>query len=191
MLEEILGPWDENAPDGTRNPHGFFDYWDLGGRWSGSKLIFRLKKQLGNGLINEFQTKLSDMGVTVSAIQFGKQELTPNWVKPVDDLWKDMTGRDERCPMFAHSDSVIEGDICPAQDVLDFECCRVIIANLPSGYKPGDKMEIVHIQNEAVWNGVNYEKTAWNGKIGDAIENSRLHDVVGNDWISVTIDTHS
>lgn len=34
-IGEILKPWDENGPDGKYNPSGTWDWWQLGGRWTG------------------------------------------------------------------------------------------------------------------------------------------------------------
>lgn len=198
-VEKVMAPFDEKSEDA---PHPWWDFYVIGGRWSGQKLI----QQLGEGHVDAFQEELQRRGTTVSGIQFGKPELSPSSQIPeIDRLWKEWfpewTG--EHCPLFQHyndqyQNTPVYGDVMPIRDVrYPLTCEKVLIAEY--GFR-GELDAGFLVQGE-IWNGCNHEATEWDGTLGHALkmhrerlekmaERYRENNEVTLDWQAVTVDIH-
>ena len=180
---------DENYP---YNPHAFWDWYVIGGRWSGEKL----KRSLDSEQYKTFNDELDRREITVSSVTSGKQTIMPAEQKEsVDALWREyFPGTTEHCPLFDHAGDRLPGDIgtlgeCPKE----LAACRVIIADAG-----GDALWMVE---DSVWNGTNFQETDWSGKVWDAIdqwskrvdgyqEEYRAAKMPSDEWLAVTVDYH-
>lgn len=208
-IAQIMAPFCEcpkDEDDEDLSSHRFWDWYVIGGRWSGRKLLH----QIGEEKISAFQKMLSEMGITVSGFQAGKYSLQPaSQIPTVDALWRDHfpdCGFDV-CPLFDHSndqyssDSIIPGDLMEFSKIPpDLTASRVIFS--APHFSDGSRYEATFMVQEEFWNGVNHEKTNWDGTIGSAIaafnekaemysEDWRNRVMPKPDWLVVTIDYHS
>ena len=205
-VSKIMAPFNECEPDNPEEAeewsarNGFWDYWLIGGRWSGIKAQSRIDPKR----LEEFFEELQHRKVTVSGVQFGKQELSPSSQIPmVDSLWREWfpdAGFDA-CPLFKHAGDLLNDDICSfGRAPLDMKCERVIVAG--PIFRDPTVFEAVYMVEDSIWNGVTHQKTVWDGTIRQAVEqhNERLASysdeyrekfTIRPDWTVVTIDYHS
>lgn len=200
-VEQILAPFDESPehPD-EDGPSGkeFFDYWDLGGRWSGSKLQAAFPKER----LDAFWADINAAKFTVSGLIAGKEEINPSSQIPaVDALWcKHFPESPVKvCPMFKHYKGDI-GDVMRLGDVPQaLTCSRVIVAH---HWKDAGKLEAGYMVETEFWNGVCHTRSFWGGKFLEAMadhaekmmgyrEEYRAKNTPTPDWLVVTIDYHS
>ncbi len=204
-IAEIMVPFDENVDEPEeRTGQEFWDFYVIGGRWAGHKLTAALDQDK----LTEFYEALTEKKVTVSGITCGKEEIKPTSQIPmVDKLWSEFfpeyNGR--ACPLFNHANNqyvndCLYGDVMRLKDVTpDLKCTRFIVANYD--YQ-GEKLEAKGMLSTSVWNGVNFEDTAWDGTLGKAIElynekmknyneEYRANNTPDGDWILVTVDCHN
>jgi len=201
-LEQILKPFDEQGEDegGNCNTHTFYDFYCIGGRWSGRKL----EAKIGEERIQAFRDRLVARGVTVSGLQFGKPTLEPrSQIGEVDALWCEMFPDCgiPYCPLFDHTPKTMLLDICSLAEVPEgLTAERVIIAK--PYYADETQLEAGYMTQKSLWNGVNHEDSTWDGTIVQTIE--RWKDYLKNaredykatripqaDWLCVTVDYHS
>ena len=198
-VTEILAPFDENGDDENCNArHGFWDFWTIGGRWSGEKLM----AMLGADREQAFRNTLADRGVTVSGFQSGKPTLKPQGQRTmVNALWHEAfpDAPIQECPLFDcyKGDA---GDIMLLRDMPKaMECEHVIIAG--PDYT-GMMLCAQHMLRKSMWNGVSHQKSSWDGTVGSALLEwgeqlasykaeyaERVCPV--SEWVSVTVDYHS
>lgn len=218
-VASVMKPFDENGKDedGERSPHAFWDFYVIGGRFAGSKLVAKYDR----AALDSFYEWLRAEKVTVSGLTCGKQEISPvDQIPKVDAKWNEMFPSDRilPCPLFKHSNDqygrkgpesgTIVGDVCRLVDVPPaMEIGRVIVA-IPEFVKVGKTyertgpMEAEFMLTDAAWNGVNHMPIAWDGKLPSAIAKyretlSRAKEAYRDawtpkdDWIAVTVDYHS
>jgi hypothetical protein len=203
----ILKPFDED-PDANeedvRLGTPFWDWWVIGGRFAGMKFQSTLNAEK----LKAFHAELAKRKVTVSGLTCGKQELNPSTQIPlVDGLWRDyFPDTKGPCPLFSHSnDQYNSKDLLP-DDVMrfwavpnDLKVARVIFAADP--YEKGETSPTFMLA-DSIWNGCNFEETAWDGTFADAVERFKTKhkhyaaDYVEritpkDDWLVVTVDYHS
>ncbi len=201
-LEQILKPFSENGKDeeGDYNRHGFYDYYVIGGRWSGNKILANIKKED----LDKFYSTLTERKITVSGLQFGKQTLSPESQIPmVDQLWNEFFPDSpvKVCPLFGHYKGNI-GDVMALKDIpkKDFQVSRVIIAK--QYWEDTKKLEAGYMLSDSIWNGVTWQDTKWDGTIKSALEDVekdlknakeeyKNKNMPTPDWLCVTIDYHS
>lgn len=209
-IEEIMLPFSENLSDEERIDYGHNDFWDwyvIGGRWGGTKQSCRYD----NHKLEKFHEELQNKKITVSSIRCGKQELMPaSQIPVVDKLWNSFfpteDGTITPCPLFAHSNNqydsndLISCDICTFEEIPErLACSRVIFA---SHNHSGEGFEAVMMLSDSIWNGVNFENTAWSGKVKDAVgvyikyierfsEEHKAKVTPQSNWICITVDYHS
>ena len=194
----ILARFDEDGKGKDRSRDPFWDYWNIGGRWSGTKLMHKL----GRDRIAAFRKELADRRVTVSGVQFGKRTLRPaSQIPMVDGLWREAFPDSgiNQCPIFDHYTGT-SGDIMRLADCpRDLLCEHVIIAG--PDYD-GKKLEAKYMLRTRIYNGVAYQNTTWDGTIGAALDGweqywqdcdkeYRAKMAPTDDWIVVTVDYHS
>jgi len=192
----ILAPFNEDPQDGERGSHAFWDWYVIGGRYSGQHLLSKYQ----GGKLDLFYEELKRKNVTVSGFVSGKQELQPAEQIPfVDDLWKTLfPEEDGPCPIFKHSgdqykDSYKDiGSVADLQDGLS--CARVLITN--GEFRPTFMIE------DSYYNGVSWVDSKWDGSVKDALkmysekmgmykEEWRLKNEVKPEWLLITIDYHT
>lgn len=217
-VNRIMAPFSEQNDCSNDSEYScasaFWDWFVIGGRWAGAKL----QAQYPEDQIKEFYDWLKAEHVTVSGLQWGKQELSPaSQIPKVDAKWQEMFPHDPPvpCPLFHHSNDAIGlngGQTTLPDDVMrlcdvpkPLKCERVIIAGpsfVASTKKWTGEIEPVYMICEDSWNGVNHMKTDWDGKFSSAIEShcKRIEkmnpDYVQactpkDDWLVVTVDYHS
>lgn len=198
-VESIMAPFDENNNDENSSSHRFWDWYEIGGRWSGHKA----QTKLGAARIDAFMEKLRSMSITVSGIQFGKQELQPaSQIDTVDALWRaefPESGID-KCPLFKHSGSLIFGDVCKLSEIPEnLTAVRVIIARPEDKFGPA---RAEYMMQEDFWNGCTHVRSTWDMRVSTALDDykSRIKQYTDEyrekisprcDWLCVTIDYHS
>lgn len=201
-IAQIMEPFNEcgEDEDGNRNSHTFWDWYVIGGRWSGHKDEAKFDK----ARLDAFHAELKERKVTVSGIQCGKQDLQPESQIPmVDALWREMfpeSGLDV-CPLFGHSPRTLPSDICTLADMPEgLTAITGIIAG--PGHSDDGKMQAHYLIQDCVWNGVMHVDTKWDGKVktmlDDHVEKCKNYREEWKakvtpqpDWLVVTVDYHS
>lgn len=191
-------------PDEDGSPCDYADWWDyytIGGRWSGEKLEARIAPDL----LQRFQEELVARAVTVSGIQFGKQEISPaDQIPMVDALWTEITGQPGPCPRFQHGrdqfgrSGIYSDDVCTVAEIPErLECYRLIIAKPHWDATKAEQGVIYPVWMLAtqLWNGVTHQDTTFDSNVVKAIQEHnaapRGNDPVGDDWLCVTVDYHN
>ena len=214
----VMKQFDEDPKDDEEDysKNGFWDWYVIGGRFAGNKLLASYDKKR----LEEFHQWLQDEGVTVSGVQCGKQDLQPrSQIRKVDKKWNQMFPSAGNilvaCPLFAHSNDqygkdgrgTIEGDICPLKNAMDISCERVLFGgpshNSSESENPwaGD-LEPKFMLCRDQWNGCNHMKVDWDGTVRQALEKfseradnykEEYKAVISpqDDWLAVTVDYHS
>ena len=197
-VAEIMAQFDENADDEDLSKYAFWDRYQIGGRWSGAKMTAKL----GLERVKKFNDELVGLGVTVSSMRAGKEELAPaSQIPLVDTLWHERFPDSPvlQCPLFRH----YEGDamdVLPLKDApLDMKCERVIIAGM--NYS-GDAIKAKYMVTDSLYNGATWQDTNWDGTLKSALDG--FADKCKNykqewvdehtpkdDWLVVTVDYHS
>lgn len=198
-IAQIMAPFDENREDEDDvSSHKFWDWYVIGGRWSGHKLM----AILGQERIDEFHKTLSDKRITVSSLTMGKQTLNPpEQAELVDRLWNEAFPESpmKRCPLFDNYNDNY-GDVLPVSEMPRSLAVSTVIIAGPSWDEK--KIAADLLLHESIWNGVNHQKTAWDGTLGAALtdhaaklenykEEYRAKHMVQPDWLVVTVDYHS
>lgn len=192
---EIMQPFYEGGEDSSRP---FWDWWVIGGRWSGHKLTARIPKEK----LVEFRAELQARKFTVSSVIFGKEELSPaSQAAAVDAMWREwFPGCGEVCPFFQHSGDSSDTDVCTLREVpASLTAFRLIVA--AKDYRE-EKLEAVSMFSQEIWNGVCHEETKWDGNVldGVAMHRERLKNYKAEyaekrmpqpDWLVVTVDYHT
>ena len=203
-VTDILAPFDENQNDDGGEK--FWDFWVIGGRFSGNKL----EQSLDSNKLEAFYAELKNRKVTVSGIQCGKQELSPaSQIPDVDALWRDMFPESgvSVCPLFNHSNnqydskSNLPGDISTLSELPDGYTCSRLITAKPHWQNKG-KLEAGFMLSDSIWNGVNHVKSVWDGSVSHGIqllsEHAKMYKeeyrekmTPKDDWLVITVDYHS
>jgi len=215
-IAQVMKPFNEQPEKEDEDYHArgaFWDWWVIGGRWAGHKLMARYDQ----AKLDEFYDWLNAEKVTVSGVQFGKRELNPaDQIPKVDAKWNEMFPSAEfvPCPIFRHSNDqhgkglsgTLPQDVIRLSDVpAALKCSRVIFARPAWNYsknKPTGEIEAAFMLAEDAWNGVNHMKIDWDGTFAQAAEKyaenrKHLRDeyaarvTPASDWLVVTVDYHS
>jgi hypothetical protein len=210
----VLKQYDENGDqdDEDYSPkHAFWDFWVIGGRWAGQKLM----AQYDQAKLDQFHRWMEEEKITVSGLQFGKQELSPaDQIPKVDKMWNEMfpSATPVPCPLFKHSNDQygkglsgsLPQDVTRLSDVPEhLKCSHVIFAK--SAYNKGKwdgPPEAGFMLTDTAWNGCNHMPVAWDGTFKQALEMYRKNFIhakqeyidassAKDDWLVVTVDYHS
>lgn len=194
-VTQVMEPFNESDSESSRT---FYDYYTIGGRWSGDKYMAGLDKDK----LKAFEDELHRRKITISSMQFGKQELYPSEQSvEVDELWRGYFGGDIPCPMFRHAGERLPGDVMKLGelDASKIKAARVIFAH-PRFEEDG--VEAGFMVAEDIWNGCNHERTIWDCTLKHALElhakdiehcrdEWKLKVSPQPDWLVVTVDYHS
>ena len=199
-VQKILRPFSENISedDEDRSSYQFWDWFVIGGRFSGSKIMGKIDETK----VNEFWDWAKDVKLTVSSLQMGKQEISPKSQEAMVDA--EFQKRFPElgkipCPLFKHfEESYRNGcapfDICKLSEVpQELRVERVIVAD--------DEGEPITMVQKDFWNGVNHIDTTFDGNFKSAIEGHvitiknyaeayRIKNTPSSEWLVVTVDYH-
>lgn len=202
-IEKILAPFNEagnpdaeDEYDRAPSKHAFWDYWVIGGRYSGSHIVAKYEPDS----MDAFYKALNVNKVTVSGVQFGKQQLSPASQIPfVDGLWQEyFPDEDGPCPIFRHSNDQHKdnyADVCQLFNLpKHLKCGRIIITD--KTFHPDLMLE------DSYWNGVTWVDSKWDGSVSQALEILResrenrksewvIDNAIESNWLLVTVDYHS
>jgi len=197
-VEQIMKPFSENEEEAY---HAFWDWYVIGGRFSGAKLNYDKTK------LDSFYAWLKEEGVTVSGVQCGKQELSPkSQTAKVDAKWAEIFPESGLavCPLFSHYQDQYKNNL-NAPDVerlgcvpKDLSAFAVIVAG--KDWK-GEGFEAKFMIHESSWNGVTHIDYQWDGLVDSAIkmytdkmrhynEEYKAAATPTDDWLCVTVDYH-
>jgi hypothetical protein len=193
-IKAIMEPFDESN---ETNRHGFFDWYQIGGRFSGSKIESLVSQEKKDAFFAELRSR----NVTVSCFQSGKQGLSPaSQIPMVDALWREMCPESgiDVCPFFQHA-KALPMDVCKLADVPDGLCAERVIIAAPAH---DGKIEASSMFSTEIWNGCNYERTAWDGNVKKAIDERckkidsynkeyKERNTPAPDWLVITLDYHT
>ena len=207
-IKQILEPFDEGGKDedGHPNPHGFWDWWVIGGRWAGHKLEAGFDQEK----LEAFHQELTKREVTVSGLQAGKPSLEPaSQIPMVDALWAEFfpDSPTKSCPLFSHYNdqyrsSAAYPDVMRLKDIpKGLTASHVIIAG-PHWDSDRNSLEAKYMLQESIWNGVTFVESKWDGDVEEAISQHKEHlknakpeyaakHIPQDDWLVVTVDYHS
>ncbi len=201
-----MAPYSESYEDedGESNSNAFWDWYVLGGRFSGT----RIEQQFEGPMLDKFYEALKEKKVTVSGLQCGKQKLQPSSQIPeVDRLWQEhFPEGGEVCPLFDHfnnqyNDSDGFPDVIKLKDLHEKEhASKVIIAK--EHWKDKGKLDIAFMIEESYWNGVDFVDSSWKGGVLEAVnmlkekldtykKDYKERNMPKDDWLVVTVDYHS
>lgn len=184
--------------DDSESEYRFWAFWDfylLGGRYSGRKLTNTLDQER----IEAFFKALQDADIQVHVVVAGKQSVTtPEQWAQVNAIWNERfpdSGFDE-CPYFENAGPVLMGDVMELGKIRvdKVECNMMIVAD--------EEGAVVFRAQDSVFNGTNHETTTWNGTIQNGLElmaemlehytpEYRYRVTPKDDWLVVTVDFHS
>lgn len=207
-IKSVLSKFDENAEESEDHSraYAFWDFYTIGGRWAGNKLMARYDE----AKIEEFEEWMKSEKITISGLQFGKQELSPaSQIPKVDAKWNEMFGTGTPCPMFEHSNGrheTLPDDVMRLADVPErLKASHVIFAGPDYDSDTKDftgPIEAKFMLTDSAYNGCNYMDVDWDGTFASAhakylktLENSRSEYAAKfrpqPDWLVVTVDYHT
>lgn len=205
-VAQVLEPFNENGEgEDYDGKYSFWDWWVIGGRWSGAKL----EATLDPTALDSFYKELVEREITVSSLVAGKREISPaDQVPFVDELWwkyfPQLAG--QPCLLFNHyrssykNDDINPADIATIATVpMQLNSERVIFAALNHSE---EKLIATEMLATKMWNGVTHQDTTWDGRLDSAIRSykeqlSRYSPeyaskrMIQDDWIVVTVEYHS
>lgn len=207
-VSQIMEPFDENGDGREPNPHAFWDFWVIGGRWSQQHLTSGLNQET----LDAFGKRLQEEKITVSGLQSGKQEINPaDQIPKVDAIWReffpDFPGK--HCPLFKHADPMGQydnhtqwPDVMPVGELPSGAEASHLIVAAEAEWHDDKPFRAEYMIAEEMWNGVIHVPTKWDGRISTAIDahHKRLTWCAGEyreqltvqpNWLAVTVDYHS
>lgn len=191
-VEQIMTPYSE-----LNSPTGFFDYYELGGRYSGRKMFL----QLDPVRLSEFQEDLKTATKDLKSF-------SDKYAQVTEQLWKrDFPEHDiNDCPflpIIPGSSLYRPSDICTLDQIpSELQPYATLIA-CKAFDVPQPRLEFAYF--ESIWNGRTWQKTTWDGYVISAlndyeksINRFRLdkEELIKewqphNKWICVTLDYHA
>ena len=168
----------------------WWDYWEIGGRYDGRKVLARIAAER----LRAFQRELTSRQVTVSSVTSGKPTLFPDsQIVAVDALWREwFPDCGESCLLFDHADPGRAANVCVVAEVTQhLTCNRLIIARKWNG-----KLDAAAMRVREFWNGVEWQDSRFDGFVLPVLrEYSRVTEQcrwrVEDDWLVVTVDYHN
>lgn len=200
-VAQVMTGFCEETEEGKVRQADWWDFYKIGGRFSGHKLECRLDPQR----LQAFREELAARQVTVHALTCGKPQLAPaSQGARVDALWREwFPGQGESCPLFAHSRDqyrsrgYYEDDVCLVRDIHErLTCSRLIVAG--PHWKEKDQVEACWMRVTSFWNGVEWQETDFDGSVRAGLEAIQQdaqqypgRAMFADDWQVVTVDYHN
>ena len=202
-IEQVLAPFNENPPSTDDEEsewltrHAFWDWYVIGGRWAGAKLVHGLDMEA-------FYAELQESEITVSNITMGKQTISPpSQMGKVDAIWRKRFPDSpfDSCPVFSNAGDRLHGDVLSLSQIDRGVVCATCIIAKPS-YSDPLRLDAGYLVRRSIWNGVNHQDTMWDGTVGSALvayddnlthasHEYRKDRIPTDDWLVVTVDYHS
>ena len=218
-LEDTLKKLCTSVKPKKRHPGAFWDWYVIGGRFAGSKLRKKVILDVGQEAFDRMWDKLDERGPMCSGVVAGKQSIVkPEDQEFADNLWRELSGRDEPNPYFEHSNNqyapglagTLPMDICRLSEVPENHTCRrVVFATQRQKYvedrEPGgrfvaqDRIKPFFMLSAEIWNGFTFEETAWDKTFKSALElyrkqgeciNQEFCPQARDDWWVISVDAH-
>ncbi len=196
-IAEILTPFQE-GDDEERGRPAFYDWYVIGGRWSGVKL----EAQFPEEQMQNFYTAMREAKIMVSGPQCGKEEFAPSsQVEAANALWREhFPDGGKVCPVFPsygdrYEHNTAYPDVMTVKELPEgLSAAHVIVAG--PDFSESDHLEAVFMIQDQMWNGVTRVDVKWDKKVSSALE---MHTekayfcpeiTVKDDWLCVTVDYH-
>lgn len=206
-VSQVMSSFLEEDDDGNKTDSAdWWDFWKIGGRFSGDKTTARLDPDK----LKAFYAMLTEKQVTVSGLRAGKPDLSPaSQIPQVDAWWREwFPGAGDACPLFGHSRDKYRSagyypdDVCLVRDVPAALTCERLIVAVPhyDAAKRDTHLTVRRMLVKSFWNGVQWQDTRFDGLVGPALAGMTLGRVaagsdeeakVGDDWQVVTVDYHN
>lgn len=195
-VADVLAPYDENKrddEDGSCLRHAFWDWWVIGGRYTGS----HRRSHLDPETLDKFYDALRDAEVKVKGVQFGKEDLaTDEDREKVAQLWREFFPDDKNgCPDFKDFDGNDRdyrrlGEVGP-----HLTAFHVIVATRREWADGKPVADVSRVTR--VWDGISLQTTTFDGNVASLVAELREKgeygsgmDIPTDSWI-VTVDYHS
>lgn len=209
-VDTILSKWresysiqdEEDEDESHRYKYGFYDWYVIGGRYSGEKIIQALDQEK----LKLFYEELSQKNFTVSGVVAGKQRLMPESQEAiVDALWWEYFPelKDKPCLVFAHSNNQYDSKDRHYSDEMTLaEFNTTMIGGSRVMIAPHEDGDVEYMITKDEWNGANHVRIDWDGKIWSALtqyderltrynEEHREKLRTKPDWLCITVDYHN
>ena len=206
-VKEVMEHYAELDDDGKLGSASWWDWFVIGGRFSGHKAEARI----GHEKLQAFREELNRRKVTVSGLQCGKPELSPaDQIPMVDALWREMCpGHGKRCILFDHArdqygkSGIYDDDVCRVGNLPESLSCERLIVATPCwwGDDKGKKLEPVRHLATEYWNGTEHQKSDFDGLVKPALAKMMMEKAEGkgrmkqcdltDDWLCITVDYHN
>lgn len=200
-VKQVMDSFLDDDGDGT--PHcDWYDWYVIGGRWSGDKLMARCDEEKLKG----FNDMLNEEKFTVGSFVCGKEELNPaSQIPVVDTLWREwFPGVSDMCPLFQHywdqySEGLSSADVCKVSEIPDrLTCNRLIIAEVKHwGDDAGKVLVKDRMLCKEFWNGVEWQDTTFKGNVKEGMriiaegKHGEPDLTDRSEWLVVTVDIHN
>ena len=222
-LDEILGPWHEEYKytcfcddDDKQNFHGFYDYYVVGGRWSGDHLRTRMEQDHGERW-SAFINEMENSDIMVSGVIAGKPTPVGDGVNRVQDVWQRHFPEfaDIHNPLFnipgVFPQKQIAGDVCTFHAIPISTTCSHFAVATPERKFSAERQEFIgDVQTykltfqlvTSLYNGSTWQNTSFDGTLQSALDHynkilqryrAAFRDLYTpkEDWLCVTIDYHN
>jgi hypothetical protein len=205
VMDYFRGDPDEEG--GERPSADWWDFWVVGGRFSGHKIETRI----GREKLAAFHNLLNERKVTVSGLRCGKPDLSPaTQIPEIDALWRQwFPGMGDKCLLFNHArsqygdDGIAPDDVCTVAEIPDGLTCERLILAKPHWDDP-TRLEAGEMLVTEFWNRCTHQKTDFGGDVKEGLRSmvERINRVYrpgyfeetypGFDrWRVVTVDYHN
>jgi hypothetical protein len=157
--------------------HPWCDFYYIGGRWNGLKVVIDLD-------LEPFDRRLDEMQVRVSYVDWNgnRQSLRPeSQAEAIDLEWRRLyPGRGDYCPLFAQYKGPPDINWCPVGGLSDtIRATRLVVA------KPTGRRKIIHVLTED-------DLRPFDNKVKVAIRSLQklTPESPTDDWLVVTLCCH-
>lgn len=199
-VKTILEPFNEQADEEGRSRGAFYDWYQIGGRWTGYHDGYEPDKDPANFELCDI---CNGTGFRSDALGQQARRTAPSYTcNACGERKEDGTyTHGEQGPgkrlKWATQWKNHAGDISTLGNLKDdASCYRVIIAGNGHG-----RLEATYMLEQRVWNGVTYHNTKWDGNLKYALSAFGEHlktyrkefaDKItpNSDWLVVTVDYH-
>jgi hypothetical protein len=196
FIDSAMAEFSENNDESR---HTFWDWFEIGGRYSGIKI----EEILGRDRIKSFWEILKAEEITVSSFTCGKQELAPKSQEAkVNALWNEHFPNSpvKTCPLFRNYNENYADihELGKVPESLEMYTFMIAVPNKFYENKPSAEF----LLHKDFWNGRNFQKTDWDRTLKHAMElfrektrnykdDYREEITPKPDWLCVTIDYHN